>query len=374
MPLLQPENVEPPHLAVAAIARRLEEAREVDPHVWLLAFLDLLDKAAGCEPAEHLLATLEAAFASAPQGQSDVRNAAARDLRSFEARLRERLRAGASVPAGRQAGLEVLLVVPKSVERLATSVVFDCLGVQPEPFDSHVRYRRFLLGGAASPTWVTLVCIQEAGNPAAAYVVQDFVQAFRRPDLAVLCGMAMGLDADKVNVGDVVVASTVLDFNPRRVTHEGDKTRFEPFKVKLQLHNDLLNHQDSGRKPTVELFRSALAGLSDAGVVVPDQARESSFAPSVKSGLIVAGDALVENASGATLSALHDRLYALEMEGAGFARECERLGSPWCVVRGVADHGEGDRGRAWQGVATAAAASFVKTFLCTSWLPTTGDA
>lgn len=64
---------------------------------------------------------------------------------------------------------------------------------------------------------------------------------------------------------------------------------------------------------------------------------------------------------------LHDRIYALEMEGAGFAATCHHVGIDWAVVRGVADRGEEQRSKAWQPVATAAAAGFVGSFLASAW-------
>jgi nucleoside phosphorylase len=234
-----------------------------------------------------------------------------------------------------------------------------------------VRYQRFGLGAPSlRAVTVTLVCMQEAGNLLAANVVRDYVGAFGRPDLAVLCGMAMGTTKD-VTSGDVVISKQVFDYGPRRVTLDEERSRFESYRVRATLLHDLRNHRNSHDDAVQATFRESVRRLDTADVHVPSEVRAGTFTPRFHAGVILSGDELVEDESGAERARAHDRAYALEMEGAGFCATCDHLGSDWFVIRGVADHGEANRDKSWQAAATAAAASFVRTFLLSSWQPLT---
>ena len=359
-----PEVVEPPSLGVGAVSRILKAIARDHPDAWLLAFLDLVDKAREADPSEELVYVLHAALASAPP---EERDAAAEEVRAFERRLRAELRGGTAAARAARSGPEVLVLTPKMVERRACAAVFDCEDAKPAMFDSHIRYRRFRLERAAGKT-VTLACLEDASNVLASNVVRDYVGAFGRPDLAVLCGMAMGTTPD-VGLGDVVVGRLVFDLGPRRVTLDKDKTRFEPYRVRERLRADLAEHRDTGADATIAALRAALPRMQASGLEFPPDFDDQRWQPKVHTGVTLSGDELVEDESGPDRAQAHDRAYALEMEGAGFAATCDHVGCDWVVVRGVADRGESDRDKSWQAVATAAAASFVAAFLAESWEP-----
>src|SRR5581483_9079112 len=241
---------EPPDLALRSLARSLVEVTMSDSTAWLIAFLDLLDKAAQCEPDERLLAVVRAALASAPSREAwSVGNECAASL---ERGYRRVLRAGDAFPPAARAEREVLIVVPKRAERIALTRVFTLADMEPKAFDSHIRYRRFQMApdptaddeGSQPSTYVTLVCIQEAGNLAAARVVRDYVSTFGRPDLAILCGMAMGISND-VSTGDVVIASQLSDRTVRRLTPLGDRSRAVEYPPPPELLHDLRDHVDA---------------------------------------------------------------------------------------------------------------------------------
>ncbi|HEU4461803.1 MAG TPA: hypothetical protein VFR75_04340 [Solirubrobacterales bacterium] len=367
---LRPETVEPASFALGALCRTLHDMAAGNADAWLLVFLDLLDKASLCDPSEHVLSALHAALASAPD---EDREPAAAELHRFEVRMREQLKVARPLRPEQRGEIEILLVVPKPLELEACEAVFECGDSKPQLFNSHLRFKRFPIQknrDGRGRAFVTLVCMQEAGNLRATNVVHEYVATFDRPDLAILCGMAMGIDPEKTKVGDVVVAKTVHDCSPHRVTVDGSHSRFEQYPVPKPLFEDLLEHCHSGRATTGETLQEAIPRLEEVGLGLPADSGDEDFSPSARPGVTLAGEVLIEDGSGPTLSAIHDRAYAWEMEGAGFASACAHLGSDWMVVRGVADFGEPGRSKKWQGVATAAAASFVKTFLESSWHPT----
>ena len=366
---LFPETAEPSQYAVGALCRELERISAHHTDAWLHVFLDLLDKASLAGPSEQVLFALHAALASAPEKDLEAAKA---ELANFEARLRRELKSGTRLAPEEREGLEVLLVVPKPVEHEACLEVFDCADLAPRLFDSRVRYRRreFDDGGAAGPrTHLTVVCLNDAGNLRTANIIQDYVGAFGRPHLAILCGMAMGLDDTKVELGDVVVAKSVFDMSPRRVTADEVFSRFDPMSVPDELSEDLREHCGRGREETAMRFRQACSELERKGMRTPEGFDAAEFSPRLRHGVILAGETLFEDDSGDIWSKVHDRAYAMEMEGAGFASSCKHLRSEWMVVRGVADYGEGDHSKEWQGVAAAAAASFARSFLAKEWKP-----
>jgi nucleoside phosphorylase len=363
------ERRDPPLYAVGALSRVLDDIARDHPTAWLLVLFDLLDKARLCEPSHELNFLVRAAIASAPN--DDARSAALTQIDRFERSLRSQLRVGP--PVERDADrLEVLVVVPKRIERLAFDATFDLKAeLVPRAFDSHVRFRRFDLEGATAGRAVcTVVCLQEAGNLLAANVVRDAVSAFGRPDLAVLCGMAMSTDTD-LGPGHVVVAEAVHDYAPRRVTDTGYESRFRHPSVPRWLLQDLRQHVDVGR----ELYAQRLAQACARGRLQADvDVQDPPDPPKVKVGVVLSGEELVEDGSGPERAAIHDRIMALEMEGAGFADACEHVGVPWFVVRGLADAGEPKRSKAWQWTAAAAAASFTHSFVMKGWRPSEATA
>jgi nucleoside phosphorylase len=367
-----PEIVEPPDYAVGGLCRVLAEIAADHPEMWLHVFLDLLDKAKLADPSEPLAFSLRAALVSAPN--EEIRDAAEAELRDFEAMLRNELKRGTRPQPEPRGDPEILIVVPKEVERRACAAVFECEGVEPRPFDTHVHYRRFPLALDGHPDGrmvITLVCLHEAGNLRTVNVVRDYVAAFGRPHLAVLCGMAMGTNPEKTKLGDIVIAQDVFDTGPRRVTPAGTQTRFRPYGVRSPLREALLEYADSGKPEILAELDHRRAAIEKA-VGIPKPATKNGYCPAIRSGVILAGDTLVEDSEQAKELALHDQAYALEMEGAGFAATFSHLNSDWMVVRGLADFGEADRDKAWQGFATGAAASFVRSFLTKSWPATQG--
>lgn len=358
------ESHEPAEFATGAIARSFRDviSSAKSREAWLLVFADLLDKIRQAEPRPELLYLLHAAVASAPN--EEQRKAAKSEVTTFEAELRGRLKDGTSIRPLTREGLEVLIVVPKSVERKAIDAVFEIEDLAARALDSRVRYRRFEFPGAAS-VMVTVVCAQEAGNLIASNIVRDYVSALGRPDLAVLCGMAMGL-SDEISVGSVVIANQVFDYEPQRLSPDGGVSRFDAFRIKQTTDADARHTVDAQSDRILQRLvkardRLVAAGVSPGDLPVDRPATRMTF------GVTLSGDKLVENDERPSLASLHDRSYALEMEGAGFAVACHRLDCEWLVVRGIADHGEQDRDKTAQLSAALGAASFVRVLLETEW-------
>lgn len=197
--------------------------------------------------------------------------------------------------------------------------------------------------------------------------MRDCAESFGRPDLALLCGMAMGIpQGAKPAVGDVIVASVVFDTSPKRVGSDGDHSRAEPYRLSPAIFFDTSAHI---RRLTG--FQSCLEGATKILVKSHEYPAglNDDWRPSVLIRNLVSSDELVEDGSGVARGQMNDRIAALEMEASGFAATCHHLGVPWLVVRGIADYGTADRDKRWQVYSAAAAMSFARTFLENEYTP-----
>ena len=360
-PASSPERSEPSHHAIASVIRALRKVPEGDDDAWLFVFSDLLDKARS----RGTVSALQVVAAAAAASPADLRSRVDRELDTFEAEVASRDQL-ADWP--RLVEPRVLLIVPKSAEYAAAEAVFEMDGATAGQFASHMRWEQveLRLGKPDKAALITAMCLETAGTLPCSHAIRDYVEVYGRPDLAILCGMAMGIveDPDDPNArpapGDVVVANIVFDTNPRRVTRDGEHSRFEPYRLEPAVFFDAAAHV---RKLSgfAERLDTAVSKLDETRHPPAHLAKEWHSKVTVRA--LVSGDELVEDGSGADRASFHDRIEALEMEAAGFASTCHHLGAPWLVVRGIADYGTEDRDKDWQAYAAAAAMAFTRTFL-----------
>jgi nucleoside phosphorylase len=219
---------------------------------------------------------------------------------------------------------------------------------------------RDLQGGARSTTFV-LTAVDFDEN----YEMASFCHSlFTEYDFeyAALVGMAAGLRG-KVDLGDVVQATTVIDYVHAAISPDGvSRKQPKSFALDKSVARGLLNYNairfgwHNAFEETVDLAYS----LTDAGLAeLPP--RDEVKPPRYHRGVVLAGDLMREdNPLPELRREFHDKTLALEMEGAGFATACDAIGWPWMVFRGIADFAEPDRPKAWQIVATIAAGTAVR--------------
>ncbi|MBI5674420.1 MAG: hypothetical protein HZC48_01165 [Nitrospirae bacterium] len=187
-------------------------------------------------------------------------------------------------------------------------------------------------------------------------------------------GMGAGLE-DKVNLGDVVVATTVWDISSRRLEPDGPKKRPDPFKLGpvLSRHIEYFDPEQLRWKELLHSCMPRLAMYSEIPKVEP------SWTPSFHSNNILSGPDLVADGSIKSLIYEYDekaRLY--EMEASGFASTCDELGVLWLVFKGISDFGDpnskdtlnGDikLRKIWQPLASLSAATAAIKFLENNYL------
>ena len=135
------------------------------------------------------------------------------------------------------------------------------------------------------------------------------------PELLLAVGIAFGVNEKKQHIGDVLVSTDVLDYEPARVEPDGTFTRRgKPRETSREL---------SDRVKNLDLQRGGQPGW-----------------PTIHMGTIVSGAKLVDNEEYRdTLTALQGDVIGGEMEGAGILAACAWNDVDMTVVKAICDWG-----------------------------------
>jgi nucleoside phosphorylase len=312
---------------------------------------------------EQILSDLERTSAGTAQLAAAVLAAGGdREVRKIANGFIERVgeMAGKVADASEPPIVDLLVVTVKPIELRACLAAFDVpAGAPSVPLD-----RTGLCGWpkVVDNHRVVVTMVGTAGNVQSAVLMASLDQVMR-PRCAVLVGMAGGLKK-KVDEGDVVVADSVVEYEFQRLTPDGPRyfpNTYTP--IRGPLHDaEITDLNDPGFPDRcAQIVRAA-----DPEFVPEKWAKDhlGAWRPKVKRGVVLAGAKLLEDGSLPKLrDALHDKVIAVEMEGAGFGYACKESRIEWQVIRGIADHGMPGRSKEWQFAATAAAAVFVRESL-----------
>jgi len=255
---------------------------------------------------------------------------------------------------------DVLIVTPLEVERNAARVAIDAyLDLTPTEFlfrgipilEWQLRLRdglQYRLG---------LCKVGKARNVRMA-VFCDRLFAGLDVGMCMLVGMAGGLPSE-VKLGDVVAASTVLDYEGGSVVLGADgKEEHLPEileeNVKFPLDNWLegldpnLHNLEAIRNRAIDILRRA------KWTIPPGAEKDFKY----NLGVVATGEKVRRDSMKvAELSKEVDRkVYAVEMEAFGFAHACEAARVPWAVFRGIADYQDMSKTKEWQPIASLNAA------------------
>lgn len=157
-----------------------------------------------------------------------------------------------------------------------------------------------------------------------------------KPKAVIMVGTAFGKNPDEQNIGDVLVATEVVDYDSRRIG--SDRTIFRG------------NHSISNRK-LLGLFEQA-----HEWKFVRPNGSISKLIPCP----VLSGDNLIDN------SEFREEIFQEfpqakggEMEGVGFCTAANSLDKPWILVKAICDWADGKKNDKDQPLAAAAAVSLV---------------
>jgi nucleoside phosphorylase len=157
-----------------------------------------------------------------------------------------------------------------------------------------------------------------------------------RPRALVMVGIAFGKDPMKQKIADVLIASSVISYEPQRVG-ENESVSRGPM---TPANPTLLNRFDN--VPHWSFFR-------------PDGSKCKH-----EVGPVLSGEKLVDDPNfKRLLFARYPQAIGGDMEGVGLAAAALRDGVPWILVKGICDWADGKKHKKHQPLAAAAAVSLV---------------
>jgi nucleoside phosphorylase len=236
----------------------------------------------------------------------------------------------------------VPIVVLLTVNDHETHAVFDAFWIK-EQFKSETRggITYNLFGNHGGMQIVHTISEMGAGGIGAAQQRTQEAIKHWSPQAVIAVGIAFGLDESKQQIGNVLVATQLQEYDLSRINHDGTIT---PRGDKSSTSDTLLNR------------------LRQCDAI---QRRQSENWPDVRFGLVLSGQKLVDNIDYRdSLKRMHGEAVGGEMEGSGLYVSATQGKVDWIVVKAICDwghdkqHSQKDQ---WQILASKNAAQVIKT-------------
>jgi nucleoside phosphorylase len=199
------------------------------------------------------------------------------------------------------------------------------------------------------------------GTRDAAASVTNLIRSFPSLRSILMCGIAAGVPAGGVGLGDIVSATEgIVDYAHLRATDEGLALRRAPGDISasfLDADHRLAQLEIRGSRP----WTTVLAALErdNAAFRRPPVPGE----PAVHRGAFGSSDVLLRDAKLRDGLARRHRVIAFEMEASGVAAAARLHEREWFLVKGVSDLADRNKDDRWHGYAAAASAAYVRALL-----------
>ena len=139
----------------------------------------------------------------------------------------------------------------------------------------------------------------------------------------IMIGICFGIDESKQHIGDVVVSSSISNYETRRIGKDKEITRGETY------HSD---------KCLLNAFNNLKRSWENIG--------SDGNIKKLIIGEYISGEKLVDNIEFRTkLLSEKPEAKAGEMEGNGLVAACEDKNIPWILVKSICDFGDGNKGK-----------------------------
>lgn len=144
-----------------------------------------------------------------------------------------------------------------------------------------------------------------------------------QPKVVLMIGVAMGVDEEKQNIGDVLVAETIVPYEIQRLSANGINQRNEIVAPGPTLLNRFKNVTDWSNP------------INEDGSIAK-----------ILNGQILSGEKLIDNLKEKTkILRRFKNAIGAEMEGAGVYAACRnKQVSEWILIKGICDYGDGNKG------------------------------
>jgi nucleoside phosphorylase len=209
---------------------------------------------------------------------------------------------------------DVLLVTVTKIETRAVFQAFrDAAGADPRPEAIGDKTYHDLGTVNATRVWLVQSEMGAAGLGAAQQTVQKGIETLA-PGAVVMVGIAFGVNPDKQQIGDILVASKLMLYEPQRVGAEKTLPRGTRADCSPRL-----------------LDRCRNADLHWDGATV-------------RFGLVLTGEKLVDNLPlRQELLTFEPEAIGGEMEGAGLYAACQDRHVDWILVKAICDWADGHK-------------------------------
>ena len=249
------------------------------------------------------------------RGRPSVRDSAKTPSIAQAARSTAGSESQSSVPAP----VDVLLIIATEVEREAVLGAFE---------ESGRSYGRDFIGVnsywvyPSQETSIALVqCRAGSSGPGGSTLTAAECIAYLKPQAVIMPGIAFGVDPKKQRIGDILLSTQILNYELRR-----------------------MGTDDAG-----ELVERNRGSRPDASPRLLDRfttARLGQFGLTVKEGLLLSGDKLVDNIDyREKLRSFEPEAIGGEMEGAGIYAAAYRAHIDWILVKAICDFADGNKRR-----------------------------
>ncbi|WP_203902436.1 effector-associated domain 2-containing protein [Virgisporangium aliadipatigenens] len=221
---------------------------------------------------------------------------------------------------------------------------------------------------ADRPHRVVSALLAQDGTRNAAAICTDLMRSFPNVRCLLMCGIAGGFPAPHdperhIGLGDVVTsAGGVVDYDHVRTVNGRDRIRRSTeglSKTLLRADRELETRALAGDESWTGALREWEARAS--GEFRRPNARPG--VPRVHRAAIGSADRLLRDATKRDRLARQHGIRAVEMEGSGIAVGADLHGAHWYMVRGIADHCDGNKDDTWHGYASLAAAAYTSALL-----------
>lgn len=245
----------------------------------------------------------------------------------------------------------ILIITALPEERDA--VLEQLSGMEKVPLDrddSRVYFRGSISCEGQKPYDIIVVCLSQMGRVAASSATFDAINKWS-PAVVFLVGIAGGISINNVEIGDVLVAHQIVDYEQQKVGVQGRRIRYQTYRVDAKLYEICNNIREA-----------------EWAEFVP--AETPGSIPKVHCGPIASGDKVV--ADGAFLDDVLEsipKLIGIEMEAGGVAHAVShsQLSPRFMMIRGVSDLADGNKDAEetikWRRFACTIAVSFLMVIL-----------
>ncbi|MCK9362121.1 MAG: hypothetical protein M0P74_00740 [Syntrophales bacterium] len=266
------------------------------------------------------------------------------------------------------ADIFIVTVIQEEFEAVLNAFGIDSSAAATHTIRGGKFYTTRLQRQAGDELVVYITMIGEARNVPCVNVCRDIFERFS-VGVCILVGIAGGNHQAKVKLGDVVASLQIFDLEGGKSERyfwnllQRVQPRLEGYDPPTDIKRNIQNLNPT-KHQWQQRFEECMGHYREKLFPKPINENAWKAKPTFHRGIIVVGEKVLADGSlPKTAKRLSDQVYAVEMEGSGFASACKHCGIPWLDIRGISDFANPVKEDGWHIPASAAAATLTRIFL-----------